>query len=121
MSETPASPLLGQEDFGNVTVLRVQVPMLRGDQTTEALFEEACALVETAHRSKLVLNCAAVVYLASMALGKLVALMNKVRSAGGRLALCKVTPTVEELLRVTHVGDVLLTYADEQEAVRSFG
>ena len=39
MSETQASPLLEREDFGDVTVLRLQVPMLRGDQTTDALFE----------------------------------------------------------------------------------
>jgi anti-anti-sigma regulatory factor len=47
--------------------------------------------------------------------------MRKARSAGGRLALCKVTPTVQELLRVSMLADVLVSYDDEQEAVRSFG
>jgi len=58
-------------------------------------------------------------YLASVALGRLVALMRKVHSAGGRLALCKVSRTMEELLRVSHLADILLAYDDEQEAVRS--
>jgi anti-anti-sigma factor len=113
--------LLEREDFGDVTVLRLKVPMLRGDETTEALFEQACALVEEGHRPRVVLNCGVVVYLASTALGKLVLLMRKARSAGGRLALCKVTPTVQELLRVSMLADILLSYNDEQEAVRSFG
>jgi anti-anti-sigma factor len=47
-------------------------------------------------------------------------LMRKVRAAGGRLVLCKVRPTIEDLLRVTQLADVLPHYADEQEAVCSF-
>ncbi len=121
MSEPQASPLLGREDFGDVTVLRLNVPMLRGDKTTDAIFEQTFALVDETHRSKLVLNCGVVVYLASAALGRLVVLMRKVHSAGGRLALCKVNRTMEELLRVSRLADILLAYDDEQEAVRSFG
>jgi anti-anti-sigma factor len=120
MSETQAGPLLEREDIGDVTVLRVNVPMLRADETTETLFEQASALVDEARRSRLVLNCRLVVFLASVALGRLVSLMRKVNSAGGRLALCKVTRTLQELLRVTHLADILLTYEDEQEAVQSF-
>jgi anti-sigma B factor antagonist len=121
VSETQASPLLEREDFGDVTVLRLNVPMLRGDKTTDAIFEQTYALVDETHRSKLVLNCDVVVYLASAALGRLVILMRKVHSAGGRLALCKVGRTMEELLRVSRLADILLAYDDEQAAVRSFG
>ena len=121
MSEAPASTLLEREDFGDVTVLRLKLPVLYDDETTASLFEQAGAVVVDAHRSRLVLNCATVEYLASMALGKLVSLMRKVNSGGGRLTLCKVHRTVEELLQVTHLSDILLSYDDEQEAVRSYG
>ena len=120
MSETQESPLLEREDFGDVTVLRLNVPMLRGDETTDTLFEQASAMVDEGQRCRLVLNCRLVVFLASVALGRLVALMRKVRSAGGRLTLCKVTRTLQELLRVSRLADILLSYDDEQEAVRSF-
>ena len=121
MSESKAGPLLGREDLGDVTVLRVKVPMLRNDETTESLFGQARAVVEGEGRSRLVLNLGGVEYLASAALGHLVRLMRAVQSAGGRLILCKVTRTVQELLRVTPLADVLLAYDDEQEAVASFG
>jgi anti-anti-sigma factor len=121
MSETQASPLLEREDCGDVTILRLKVPMLRGDETTDALFEQASAVVDQGHRNRVVLNVGVVVYLASAALGKLVVLMRKVHSAGGKLILCKVTRTVQELLRVSHLADLLVSYDDEQEAVRSFG
>src|SRR5262249_55354962 len=116
MSETQASSLLEREDFGDVTVLRLKLPTLYSDQSTASLFEQACAVVVEAHRCRLVLNCAVVVYLASMALGLLVTLMRKVNSAGGRLTLCKVTRTVQELLQVSHLADTLFSYNDEQEA-----
>ena len=121
MGETQGGPLLGREDEGGVTVLRVKVPMLRSDETTESLFGQAGAVVEEEGRSRLVLNLGEVQYLASAAVGKLVTLMRAVHSAGGRLVLCKVTRTVGELLRITHLADVLVAYDDEQEAVASFG
>lgn len=55
-----------------------------------------------------------------MALGKLVKLMQKARLAGGKLILCSVSRNLEDLLEMTHLSDVLLIYADEQEGVRSF-
>jgi anti-anti-sigma factor len=121
MSEAEASTLLEREDFGDVTVLRIKLPMLYGDQTTTALFEQASAMVVDAHRCRLVLNCSVVEFLASMALGKLVSLMRTVHSTGGRLILCKVHRTVQELLQVSRLADILLSYDDEQGAVRSFG
>lgn len=120
MSETQVSQALGREDFGDVTVLRVKVPTLPGNETTEALFRQAASVVEDAGRTRLVLNLDGVVFLASAALGQLVTLMRQVRSAGGRLVLCKVIRNIEELLQVTHLADILLVYGDEQEALRSF-
>ena len=121
MPEIQAGGSLEWEDFGDVTVLRVKVPMLRGDEQTEAVFRQAFSLVEERGRSQLVLNLDGVVFFASMAIGKLAQLIHKTRAAGGKLTACKVTRTVEDLLRLTHLSDILLLYADEQEAVRSYG
>jgi anti-sigma B factor antagonist len=120
MSQTTANKVLDREDFGDVTVLRMKVPTLQGDETTDSLFEQAYSVVDDAGRAKIVLNLDGVGYLASVALGKLVKLMQKTRMGGGKLVLCKVSRNLEEVLRVTHLSDVLLTYADEQEGVRSF-
>ena len=121
MSDPQPGPPLEREDFGGVTVLRVKVPMLRGDETTDALFEQAYALVDDAGRSRIALNFDGVQFFASMAIGKLVKLLRKARSAGGRLAVCKLTRSLQSLLEVTHLADIIPVYADEQEAVGSFG
>jgi anti-anti-sigma factor len=121
MTQPTTGPVLERQDFGDVSVLRIKVTTLQGDSTTDSLFEQAYAVVDEAGRSKLVLNLDGVVFLASMALGKLVRLMQKARQTGGKLTLCHVARNLEELLRVTHLSDVLLTYGDEQEAVKAFG
>jgi anti-sigma B factor antagonist len=119
MSEIQPGQCLEREDFGDKTVLRVKVPMLRSDDITEALFEQTYSLVEAAGRSRLVLNFDGVVFLASAAIGRLIQLMRKAASAGGKLTLCKLSRAPEEALRVAHLSDVLHGYADEQEALQA--
>lgn len=119
MSETRTDQWLEREDFGDVTVLRVKAPMLLADEATDGVFEHACSLVDAAGRSRLVLNLEGVAYMASAAIGKLVLLMHKAASAGGKLVLCKPSRPVEEVFRVSRLSDILLSYADEREALRA--
>jgi anti-anti-sigma factor len=119
MSEIQSGQWLEREDFGDMTVLRVKVLMLRDDETTETLFEQTYSLVEAAGRSRLVLNLDGVGFMASAAIGKLIRLMRKAASAGGKLALCSLSRSLEEVLRVSRLSDVLLSYADEQEALQA--
>jgi len=58
--------------------------------------------------------------MSSMAIGKLVMLMRKVRQAGGKLAMCKLTPLMDEIMRMSYLAEIIPIYADEQEAVQSF-
>jgi anti-sigma B factor antagonist len=120
MSQESPDNVMEREDLGDVTVLRVLVPMLSADDVTESIFQQAYAVVDQAGRTKLVLNLEGVVFVASLGWGKLVRLLHKTRQAGGKLILCKVSRNLEEMLRITRLADILLTYADEQQAVRSF-
>jgi anti-sigma B factor antagonist len=119
MIEIQPSQWLEREDFDDMTVLRFKAPLLRDDETTEALFEQTFSLVEAAGRSRLVLNLDGVGFMASAAIGKLIRLMRKAGSAGGKLTLCKLSRPLEEALRVSRLSDVLLSYPDEQEALQA--
>jgi anti-anti-sigma factor len=109
--------VLEREDIGGVTVARVRAPLLRDDETTQALFREVFAVLDEPGGRKLVLNLEPVEYVASVVLGKLV-LLN--RKGQGRLALCRLTPTLDRALEATHLADVLPVFEDEGAAVRSF-
>ena len=119
MSEVLQGRWLEREDIGDMTVLRVKEPMLGAGEATEGLFDEACSLVDAAGRSRLVLNLKGVGYMASMAIGRLLVLMRKAAAAGGKLVLCHRSRPVEELFRVSRLSDLLLNYADEQEALQA--
>jgi len=115
----PANGPLERKDVGPVTVLRILIPMLRGDEVSDELFEQLTSLVESSNEGKFVLDVGAIQYFASAALGKLVSLNRKARSADARLVVCNVTPSVARILEVTHLADVLISYDSEGEAVRS--
>jgi anti-sigma B factor antagonist len=53
-------------------------------------------------------------------LGKLVMLNRKVEAANGRLALCHLTPAVQEVLEATHLNTLFNIYATEQAALQYF-
>ncbi|HVS39664.1 MAG TPA: STAS domain-containing protein [Gemmataceae bacterium] len=119
MAETKAAPELEREDYGDVTVLRVLAPMLTAQEAADGVFDYACSLVDAEGRSRLVLDLQKVGYMASAAIGKLVALMRKAAAAGGKLVLCKTGRAVEEVLRLCRLSDILPSYTDEQEARRA--
>jgi anti-anti-sigma factor len=108
---------LEREDFGDVTVVRLKTPRGLDDDTIRAVFDPIYSLVTEMGRSNLVLNLEAVEYLPSIALGKLVMLNRKVQAANGRLALCQLSPAVEETLESTHLKELFSIYATEQEAL----
>src|SRR5262245_32122076 len=111
---------LERQNVGDVTVLRINVPMLWGDQASDELFEQLYSLVESSGSRKFVLDVGAIQYFASAALGKLVALNRKAIAAEARLVLCHVTAPVARILQVTRLADVLIAYGSEREAVQSF-
>jgi anti-anti-sigma factor len=120
MPDKPDSNLFVRENVGDVIVVRITVPTLGNDDTTNDLFRQIYSLVDHVEQPRLVLDLGAVEYLASMALGKLIMLLRKTREAHGRVALYHLTPSVDRLLQITHLADILPIYEDEREALQSF-
>ena len=119
MSEKHGSHWLEREDFDKVTVVRPKTPNILDELTVRDVFDPIYAIVGIG-RNQLALNLAVVENLPSMALGKLVMLNRKVEAANGRLALCHLTPAVEEVLKSTHLNELFNIYATEEAALQSF-
>ena len=71
--------------------------------------QELCRLAERLPGTRLVLDLTGIRFVTSSALGRLVALNRKVRSAGGRLVLVNLSPAVTNSLSVTNLDRVLET------------
>src|SRR5262245_21993898 len=102
MSAKHGGPWVEREDFGGVSVVRLKLPRAAGDDTVREAFGPVYSLTDVG-RHNLVINLSATHYLSSMALGKLVMLNRKAQAAGGRLTLCQLSPTAEEVLKTSHV------------------
>jgi anti-anti-sigma factor len=119
MSKSQGTHWLEWEDFGDVTVVRFKTPKILDDDTVYTVFDpiyDLCGL----GRNHLILNLALAEYLPSLALGKLVMLNREVLIGGGRLVLCHLSPTVQELLETTRLNALLHIYTTEEEALQSF-
>jgi anti-sigma B factor antagonist len=77
-------------------------------------------LVEQLNRRSILLDFADVEFLSSAALGKLITLDRKVKSAKGRLKMCNIRPEILEVFQVTKLNKVFDIRADEAEAIAAF-
>src|SRR5262245_38579098 len=77
------------------------------ESNSHASREELFRLADGLPRCCLVLDLGNIRFVASAGLGLLLALNRRLRSAGGRLVLSKLSPAVAEVIAVTHLDKVL--------------
>src|SRR5438270_6306903 len=120
MSTTHGTHWLEREDIGAITVVRLKMPKVPDDDVIRTVFELIFKLITDVDRKQIVVNLAATDLLPSLAVGKLVMLNRKIQAAKGRLALCELSPYVQENLERTRLSALFQICATEAEAVRSF-
>ena len=113
-------PLLEIEQNGDVTLAKLTSRKILDEETTVLIGNQLLSLVKVQGCRKLILNFATVERLASVMLGKLVALNRQITAVGGRLALCQITPPVFEIFEILKLDQLLNIYEDEQQALASF-
>jgi anti-sigma B factor antagonist len=113
----PRSYVEARQDAG-LTVARITGCDGLNEFNSESVGQELYRLAGGPGCARLLLDLGAVRYLTSAALGKLVGLNRRVRSAGGRLALCNVGPVVREALAVTCLDRLLEIVAGDGPAGR---
>ena len=85
--------------------------------TTPVLVDELYDLVLENGQRNLYLDFGRVHFLASVVVGKLLALDNRLRTVGGRLALCNVPDALYESLRAARVTETLDVRAGEYQNI----
>jgi anti-anti-sigma factor len=107
------------EDAGGIAVVRFTTNVLREERIIRALYDQLDQLV-TAGRTRVVMNFAGVEAFASYAIGKLIVLNDRLQPPGGRLALCALTPVINEIMDIMRLRKRFNIYATEREALESF-
>lgn len=102
------------EELGNVTVARWD-DQPHWPPEGDRLFKVA----EDSGPRKVLVNFANVDVVASMVLAKLLTLNKKLQRTGGSLALCGVSPRVQEVFDITRVSELFEFHPSEQEALQA--
>ena len=92
------------EEVGGVTVATFVDKKILDEGNIQVIGNQLFSLVEDDGRDKIVLDFSNVEYLSSAALGKLITMDKKVKSAKGKLRLCAVRPDIYEVFAITKLN-----------------
>lgn len=85
---------------------------------SETAAEQLFALVARMQPSRLLIHFAGVRKLCSTMIGKLIALHQKIKAAGGRMVCCEIGPELGEVFTTLRLGRVLTLCDTEQDAIQ---
>lgn len=109
---------LDLDQVGDVTIARFVDKKILDENNIQMIGTQLFGLVEEDGRKKIVLDFSNVEYLSSAALGKLITMEKKVKSAGGKLRLCSIRPEILEVFVITRLNK-LFDIKDDQPAALS--
>jgi anti-anti-sigma factor len=108
------------EDAGGVAVVRFTTKVLRDDRIIRSLFDQIDEQLVAAGRSRIVMNFGGLEAFASYAIGRLIALNDRLPPQGGLLVLCNLAPLVNEIIDIMKLRKRFRIYDSEREALESF-
>src|SRR5690242_10554976 len=103
MEPQPQPPLLEVKQGVSVTVARFTCTHLYPEATVEAARRQLEALLDGDGPPRLVLSFAVVDFLNGNMLSRLIGLHRKVKTAGGRLALCALKPDILRVFQIVQL------------------
>ena len=108
------------EDVEGVAVIEFVDKRILDEQNIQLIGDQLFELVDDLGKKKLLLNFANVEYLSSAALGKLMTLNKKVKTAGGELRLCNIKAEIKEVFSITKLDKMLRIFNSEEDALNGF-
>ena len=115
----PSHKRIDVSKVGDVTVVKFVDRKILDEAGIQELGAELFSLVEHDNRRSILVNFDNVDFLSSAALGKIIALNNRVKKAGGKLALCKIRPDIKEVFTITKLDKIIKIVDDEQAAIQA--
>lgn len=103
--------------IGDITVLRLRQRRIIDEDQVLQFGEVLGRLASAEDTRKLVVNFAAVKFLCSAAIGKLISLRKQAVQHGRQLRLTNLTPEVYEIFRITRLDEIFEICADESDAL----
>jgi len=120
MSSPPRNRCIEVEQVGKISVVKFTRSEFLDDESIEMIGSQLFGYVDRLGVRQMVLNFAGVERMASLMLGKIMALHRKLKAVGGRLVLCGVDPEIYWVFETLRLPKLLCFCKDEQEALQAF-
>jgi anti-sigma B factor antagonist len=111
--------LLKVSQKGDVAVASFTIYSIVDVQDVQRLSEEFTELLEKHKFNKLVVDFEKLGFMTSNVITILLNLRTKLKEAGGELRVCKVSPDIYNIFRVTHLDKLIPVHSSVSEAVQS--
>ena len=108
------------EEVGDVTIVRFVDKKILDETNIQIIGNQLFALVDEDGRKKIILDFTHVEYLSSAALGKLITMDKKVKTANGKLKLCSIRPDIYEVFKITRLNKLFNIVDDQEKALEGF-
>ena len=106
-------------DVGDVSVVQFKDRKILDESNIQEMGRELFELVEQ-DRRKILLNFMNVEFLSSAALGKLITLDKKIKTAKSQLKLSNIRPEIYEVFAITRLNKLFDINEDESDALATF-
>ena len=107
-------------EVGDATVVRFVDHKILDEETIQELGTELFSLIEEENYKKILLNFDSVEFLSSAALGKLITMEKKSKTAGAALRLSNIRPEIYEVFAITKLNKLFDIKENESDALASF-
>ncbi len=91
---------------GDVTIARFIDDKILDEAAIQEIGNQLFRLLDEDGRKRVILDFAAVKFLSSAALGKLITMDKKVKAAKGKLRLCNIRPEILEVFTITRLDKI---------------
>jgi len=115
----PAPARLNVMVIKDVTVVTFRDSSVIDSNQIEAIRDDLVDMVEKEFKNRMILDFTKVHHFSSMALGMLIPLGDKIRSAKGQLVLCGLRPEIRQVFKITKLEKKFTFCADGKAALEA--
>ncbi len=105
---------------GSVEIVRLTTERIINEPAIQALGQELLAVLDNRQRDRILVDFAAVRFMASSVLGVLVRLQKRCREVSVPLKFCNIAPEVMEIFKITRLNRVFDIYPTQADAIAAF-
>lgn len=106
------------EEINDVTIAKFVDRKILDEANIQIIGNQLFGMVDSDDRKKIILDFSNVEYLSSAALGKLITLDKKVKSAKGKLRLCNIRPDIYEVFAITRLNKLFDIRETQDQALQ---